>query len=172
MARLLNQRLLATVLGVSRATIIAWGKEGLPIAKRNGAGREVLYDEGAVQRWCLLEGKGCSWQAIGAKARKAELLRPDPRSADVCTGIAEVELARAMGRALVALLQDLDVDEWPRYQEVFGDLIGLYTTHLAFQLSDIGFPAVEEIYFSKSDEIVWPTELEECRARARAEVPR
>ena len=174
---LVNQRQLALLQRVSRATIIAWTREGLPVAQRGGPGRPTLYDEAAAQRWCLAQGKGATWQAIAHKARRAELLRPDPRSPDVCTGIAEVDLARSLALARVEVLQELQPADGGESDlpglapATCARVVSIYLDHLVIALRAAGYAEVDEILAELQSPAAWEGTLEECIARARAEVP-
>jgi hypothetical protein len=55
---LLNQHQLAAKLRRSRAAIIHWEREGMPVAKRGGPGRPTLYDLAEVSAWINRTGRG------------------------------------------------------------------------------------------------------------------
>jgi hypothetical protein len=53
-----NQHQLAARLKRSRASIIAWAKDGMPVAKRGGPGRATFYDLDKVVAWIGETGRG------------------------------------------------------------------------------------------------------------------
>ena len=175
---LINQTDLARLQGVSRSTVIEWTRQGLPVAEDLGAGREKLYDQAAAMAWCKAHRKGTSWAAISARNRKGALQRRYPQSADVCDGIPEEDLARSLALARVELLADeLKPEDGfePSFPGVSSatvmQVVSCYLDYVAIALRAAGYPEVDEILAELQSPAGWEGTLEECIARARAEVP-
>lgn len=72
----MSQAMLAARLGVSRETLNAWAREGLPYVPRARIGGCNAYDLRAVVRWLLKSGKGLNhldgigWAKLPALARE------------------------------------------------------------------------------------------------------
>lgn len=58
MGQLVNQHQLAAKLKRSRASLIAWARDGMPVARRGGPGRATLYDVDRVTAWIRQTGRG------------------------------------------------------------------------------------------------------------------
>ena len=162
---LLNQTQLASIMRCSRASIIAWTKQGLPVVQQAGRGRPKLYDFDTAREWCARNGAGYTRQASVARIRRAELLAPPAPRPDFWT------LARAIALARLAWLEDLRSWDFEIPPRDMCDLVGLYIAQLETALESAGYPGVRDALNPTGSETAWPETLEECIARARREVP-
>lgn len=102
MGKLVNQHALAHRLGRSRAAIVAWALEGMPVARRAGQGRPTLYDVDLVLEWMRRNGRG-----VGRRAEQFTQELPTPAAIAESLSAAEIALGRTLERALVPSIAGL-----------------------------------------------------------------
>jgi len=98
--KLVNQHALAAILNVSRAAIIVWAREGMPVAQRGGQGRSTLYDVDQVRAWQLRTGRGL---LRGGVPWRATTSTPIPAAA-LTASREELLFGCALERALIGSL--------------------------------------------------------------------
>lgn len=72
MARIVNQRELSEITGVSQVSLWKWASEGMPVQRSGASGEENAYDTEAVIRW-MIDREIAKLGSEDAKERLARL---------------------------------------------------------------------------------------------------
>lgn len=102
--RSVNRTQLSEIFGVSMPTVDSWVRNGCPIVKRGGQGRQSEFDTAAVARW--LRDRAIEQAGGGDTSDDAEIERRTKKAKMLQ---AELELAKAKGDVA-------PVDEFRRVQ--------------------------------------------------------
>jgi phage terminase Nu1 subunit (DNA packaging protein) len=105
---------LAKIIGFSRQTIIKWTREGMPVKKAGGKGKETVYDTAEVISW--LVGRGASAKDPGLVPIRRRLL-------EIEANRREIHLARERGESVD--IGDVLKTWTSRIQGCRGRLLGL-----------------------------------------------
>ena len=111
MGRIVNQRELSEITGVSQVSLWTWGKEGMPVLRTGATGEENQYDTEAVIRWMIdrevarlgvvdqkdrlarLQGDKIEMELAGSRGELVPAAAIEPTWSSIVTAVRQAALA-------------------------------------------------------------------------------